>query len=369
MFKVCAPFLAFPREWIFQLSLSRVKIGVQACLAQLLINHRDFHISIIPGSIYLCILLVLFFPAKTLYWTSRKFIIRRLARTLTFGFLPVIFTDFWIADQFNSLNGAFQQFSQVSCALFNSGNRNGSCRFPAIYIAFAVGMIPPLIRFGQCIRRYVDTWDVFPHLYNSGKYLCGCFVIISSLFTHLYPNATWTLVFDITTHIINSYSTIWWDLNMDFGFFENGFKKRKNTPRFLRERMVLNESFHWLYYFAIVEDVVLRLVWIIKILVFRLLKVRGKVYSEGVVAVFNVLEIFRRAVWNFLRLENEHLNNVGQFRVMRNISLNDKSVVDTVDDLESMMDASTHNAREIFTRKAYDEKWLQESNKDTRKGR
>ena len=140
------------------------------------------------------------------------------------------------------------------------------------------------------------------------------------------------------------------------------------TPKQLkaRERLHLKE-FHWLYYFAIIEDVTLRLVWIVKILVFRLFEVRGKVYSEGVVAVFNVLEIFRRAVWNFLRLENEHLNNVGQFRVMRNISLKDESVVDTVDDLECMMDASSNDAREIFTRKAYDEKWFQESKKETQK--
>lgn len=29
----------------------------------------------------------------------------------------------------------------------------------------------------------------------------------------------------------------------------------------------------------------------------------------------------RRFVWNFFRLENEHLNNCGKFRAMRNISV------------------------------------------------
>ena len=29
----------------------------------------------------------------------------------------------------------------------------------------------------------------------------------------------------------------------------------------------------------------------------------------------------RRFVWNFFRLENEHLNNCGQFRVVRDISI------------------------------------------------
>ena len=31
------------------------------------------------------------------------------------------------------------------------------------------------------------------------------------------------------------------------------------------------------------------------------------------------LEVFRRFVWNFFRLENEHLNNCGKFRAVRDI--------------------------------------------------
>lgn len=33
------------------------------------------------------------------------------------------------------------------------------------------------------------------------------------------------------------------------------------------------------------------------------------------------LEIFRRFIWNFFRLENEHLNNCGEFRAVRDISI------------------------------------------------
>jgi hypothetical protein len=46
---------------------------------------------------------------------------------------------------------------------------------------------------------------------------------------------------------------------------------------------------------------------------------------------------FRRFIWNFYRLENEHLNNCGQFRAVRDISI---TPIDTLDSalLESMMD-------------------------------
>ena len=60
--------------------------------------------------------------------------------------------------------------------------------------------------------------------------------------------------------------------------------------------------------------------------------------SEGIACVLQVLEVFRwkktfisyfkntfwfarRFVWNFIRLENEHLNNCGQFRIVRDISI------------------------------------------------
>ena len=45
----------------------------------------------------------------------------------------------------------------------------------------------------------------------------------------------------------------------------------------------------------------------------------------------------RRFVWNFFRLENEHLNNCGQFRAVRDISI---APIDSNDQsqLEEMMD-------------------------------
>lgn len=38
-------------------------------------------------------------------------------------------------------------------------------------------------------------------------------------------------------------------------------------------------------------------------------------------SVLAPLEVFRRFVWNYFRLENEHLNNCGKFRAVRDISI------------------------------------------------
>lgn len=47
--------------------------------------------------------------------------------------------------------------------------------------------------------------------------------------------------------------------------------------------------------------------------------------------------LFRRFVWNFFRLENEHLNNCGKFRAVRDISV---APMDTSDQIQiiRMMD-------------------------------
>lgn len=43
--------------------------------------------------------------------------------------------------------------------------------------------------------------------------------------------------------------------------------------------------------------------------------------GDWLASILAPLEVFRRFIWNFFRLENEHLNNCGQFRAVRDISI------------------------------------------------
>lgn len=45
---------------------------------------------------------------------------------------------------------------------------------------------------------------------------------------------------------------------------------------------------------------------------------------------------FRRFIWNFFRLENEHLNNCGQFRAVRDISVAPLDSSDQADIIKMM---------------------------------
>merc|ERR1712025_1515055 len=114
----------------------------------------------------------------------------------------------------------------------------------------------------------------------------------------------------------------------DWGFFTPGAEENK----FLREEIVYSSRSY--YYFAIIEDLVLRFSWSISLAI----RENGfKNYNELIVSIFAVMEVVRRFIWNFFRLENEHLNNCGKFRAVRDISV---APIDNSDhaDIIKMMD-------------------------------
>lgn len=43
-----------------------------------------------------------------------------------------------------------------------------------------VAILPAYFRFAQCIRRFRDTKESFPHLVNAAKYATSFFVVIFS---------------------------------------------------------------------------------------------------------------------------------------------------------------------------------------------
>lgn len=63
----------------------------------------------------------------------------------------------------------------------------------------------------------------------------------------------------------------------------------------------------------------------------------GYVSGDMMTSILAPLEVFRRFVWNFFRLENEHLNNCGKFRAVRDISV---APIDSSDQIQiiRMMD-------------------------------
>jgi hypothetical protein len=99
---------------------------------------------------------------------------------------------------------------------------------------------------------------------------------------------------------------------MDWGLFDSNASKEY---RCLREEIVYSTPNF--YYFAIVEDFILRFAWTLSVSLTEV----GIVHADLMMSILAPLEIFRRFIWNFFRLENEHLNNCGEFRAVRDISI------------------------------------------------
>ncbi|TKY58898.1 Phosphate transporter PHO1-like 3 [Spatholobus suberectus] len=66
-----------------------------------------------------------------------------------------------------------------------------------------------------------------------------------------------------------------------------------------------------------VLNVLLRFAWLETVLDFKF----TFLHEQTMISIVASLEIIRRGIWNFFRLENEHLNNVGKFRAFKSVPL------------------------------------------------
>ena len=124
------------------------------------------------------------------------------------------------------------------------------------------------------------------------------------------------MAFWFLSHIVSSIFTLYWDLINDWGLLN-----RKSKNFLLREELIYGHGLtNWIYHIAMIEDTILRFAWLAHY--FMKTSVWQSAIGHAILTtIFGLLEIFRRFVWNFFRLENEHLNNCGEFRAVRDISI------------------------------------------------
>lgn len=269
------------------------------------------------------LLAFLFNPTRTLRHHARFWLLRVLGRIIAAPFFHVGFADFWLADQLNSLVPVLVDFQYFICFYVTDVNwevntdSNKCVDDIGLISRPIVACLPAWFRFAQCLRRYRDTKEAFPHLANAGKYSTTFFnVAFSSLYVYTkddYGPASQNPYFYlwIVFGFISSIYTYYWDVRLDWGLLESCCGEN----RFLREEIVYSSPNY--YYFAIVEDLILRFGWTLSVSLTEM----GLIHADIMSSVLAPLEVIRRFVWNFFRLENEHLNNCGKFRAVRDISV------------------------------------------------
>ncbi|KAM7493903.1 hypothetical protein LguiB_028512 [Lonicera macranthoides] len=226
--------------------------------------------------------------------------------------LMVVLPDFFLADQLTSQVQALRNLEFYVC-YYGWGDykrREDSCDTYPVFrtFLFIVTAIPYWLRLLQCLRRLYEEKDKMQGL-NGLKYFLTI-IAISTRTAFTLSNANhWKIIAWIASAIAVIFST-YWDLVLDWGLLQ-----RKSKNRWLRDKLLIPHKS--VYFIAIVLNVVLRFAWLQTVLNFQV----SFLHRETLIAIVASLEIIRRGIWNFFRLENEHLNNVGKYRAFKSVPL------------------------------------------------
>ncbi|KAJ4255448.1 Xenotropic and polytropic retrovirus receptor 1 [Fusarium torreyae] len=251
---------------------------------------------------------ILFFPAPTILHRSRRWFAYSHWRLLLAGLYPVEFRDFFLGDIYCSLTYSTANIELFFCLYANYWQNPVQCNSSHSRALGFLTALPPIWRFLQCLRRYKDTRNVFPHLVNGGKYTA---TITAAVMLSLYRihNSTSHLALFITFSTINSVYCSFWDLFMDFSLLQSGSRHWG-----LRDILALKRR--WLYYFIMVVDPILRFAWI-----FYAIFTHNTQHSTIVSFMVAFMEVTRRGMWTLFRVENEHCGNVSQYKASRDVPL------------------------------------------------
>ncbi|KAI1802757.1 EXS-domain-containing protein [Daldinia bambusicola] len=233
------------------------------------------------------------------------------------------FGDILLADVLTSYAKVFADLFVALCMFFRASEAGATARpdrnCGGTFAVPLVMAIPSLIRLRQCLIEYgrvrrgriteASGWGG-QHLANALKYFTAFPVIF---FSTLQRNSTggqpppvayyraW-----IVACAVNSLYSFYWDVakDWDLTLFDSQARNSPELKSFgLRRRLHVGPPA--LYYVVIAMDLLLRCTWSLK-----LSPHLGRIADwEGSIFVIELLEVFRRWVWIFFRVETEWIRN------------------------------------------------------------
>ncbi|XP_045086078.1 phosphate transporter PHO1-2-like isoform X2 [Aegilops tauschii subsp. strangulata] len=278
-----------------------------------LINAGVPYTNAVPGALIVLSAGLLFCPFNVFYRSTRYCFMRIMRKIVFSPFYKVVMADFFMADQLTSQIPLLRHTEFVAC-YFMAGSFRAypyeTCTKNQQYkhLAYVISFLPYYWRAMQCLRRYLEEHDV-NQLANAGKYVSAMVAAAVRLQYKATPTPFWVWMVLITSTGTTVYQ-LYWDFVKDWGFFT---PKSKNL--WLRDDLILKNKFT--YYVSMMLNLVLRLSWTKSVMKISITKNETRLLDFSRAS----LEIIRRGHWNFYRLENEHLNNVGKFRAVKTVPL------------------------------------------------
>ena len=253
-------------------------------------------VDILPALILISLLLYFFCPFNILNYKGRNNVMKLFSECIASILIPIEFKHIWFMDQLTSLIGPMRDIEYTFCYYSYYVNRfetrQSRCSSSRmVYLIIAI--FPNLFRCLQVGRQMIDNQKVFPYIFNIGKYT---FNIIVATFSFLSQFHQIFYYFWLVNAFISGCYSSFWDLKMDWGYFESF---AYNWP--LRKKNKFKNKF--LCILSIPIDIILRFLW--------MLSISPEIMSqyirpEFLALVLYTLEMIRRAIWNFIRVEYEH---------------------------------------------------------------
>ncbi|KAG2276410.1 hypothetical protein Bca52824_058965 [Brassica carinata] len=270
--------------------------------------------ELLPLILLIVMFIVLVLPFNIFYRSSRLFFLTCLFHCLAAPLYKVTLPDFLLGDQLTSQVQALRSVQFYICH-YGWGDyklRQNTCTDSDTYNAFLfiVAVVPYVCRLLQCLRRLFEEKNA-EQGYNGIKYfLTIVAVCLRTAYSVDKDNQfVWRMLAGIFSAIAAIFCT-YWDLVLDWGLLN-----RTSKNRWLRDKLLIPQK--KVYFIAMILNVLLRFAWVQTVLDFNF----SFMHKQTMVAVVASLEIIRRGIWNFFRLENEHLNNVGKYRAFKTVPL------------------------------------------------
>lgn len=256
-----------------------------------------------------------------IFWINPFNILNRLGR---FSFLLVfvrvliaplpivLFADFWFADQLNSLLALLLDIQYLLCYSFTFDSWRSdplklkSCTMVSNGIRPIISCLPALWRLLQCLRSFQKTRKI-AHLFNAAKYFTTFPVVVFATFfavtikpffsfSHLDLDKTgWMIIAWLISSLVHALYCFYWDVVMDWGLL------RVCNGCFVFRPTILYPK--WSYVFAIIFDFFIRFACVAKLT----LAIVYHIDSDVIYSLLILLEILRRVLWNFFRIEYEQV--------------------------------------------------------------
>ncbi|TKY51901.1 Phosphate transporter PHO1 [Spatholobus suberectus] len=311
-----SPSTALKHRDAFLMSTTLMTTMIGAMVIHLLLRAADFsatQIDAIPGILLLFFIALLICPFDIFYRPTRYCFIRVIRNIVCSPFYKVLLVDFFMADQLTSQIPLLRHLETAGCHIFArvfKTHHLETCHSGRLYmeITYIISFLPYYWRALQCARRWFDDGDV-NHLANMGKYVSAMVAAGARLTYSRQHDHLWFVIVLITSVVATMYQ-LYWDFIKDWGFLNPN-----SINPWLRDDLILkNKS---IYYMSIALNIALRVTWVETIMYFKV----GRVQSRLLEFLLAALEVIRRGHWNFYRLENEHLNNVGHYRAVKTVPL------------------------------------------------